>query len=287
MKIIDIYKEKDIVFSCEVFPPKPEYNINMVYNTISGLKDINPDFVSVTYGAGGTSKGRTEEIASQIKNKFTLESLMHLTCVNSKYKEIEDILIKIKDEGIENILALRGDIPQGKDKDEIIKDFKYALDLLKFIKEHGDFCIGVAGYPEVHPEAVDAEEDTKYLKDKIVLGGDFIITQLFFKNDLFYRFRDRVQSAGIDVPMSAGIMPAFKANIAKRIVTLCGASIPGDLQQLIDKYGHKPEDMEKAGVDYACSQINDLLENNVNGIHLYTMNNAGLAENISKNTGLR
>ncbi len=297
MKIKDIYKKKNIVFSCEVFPPKPEDNIETIYNTISELKEISPDFVSVTCSADGGTKKRTLQISSKIKNEYKLDSLMHLTCINTKYDDILEILDEARKMGIENILALRGDIPphhlssplKGEERvrGNVTSDFRYAADLVDFIKKNTDFCVGVAGYPEVHPESPDSNLDIKYLKSKIDKGADFIITQLFFKNEYFYRFLDRIRSAGINVPVSVGIMPVFKAKLIKKIVTLCGATISPELQNLIDKYGHKPLDMEKSGIEYATNQIYDLLNQGINGIHIYTMNKAHLAKEIFKNINLK
>ncbi|MBN2406096.1 MAG: methylenetetrahydrofolate reductase [NAD(P)H] [Elusimicrobia bacterium] len=288
MKIVDIYKEKKPLFSCEVFPPKPENGIDTLYSTISGLEKLSPDFISVTYGAGGGTRERTAEIASRIKNDYGTEALMHLTCINTHYADLKKIIKHIDDLHIENILALRGDMPpeEGRD-DDTISDFCYAVDLIYYLKQQKDFCIGVAGYPETHPESPDPDTDVSHLKNKIENGGDFIITQLFFDNTFFYRFLDRISSSGIDVPVSAGIMPVFKAGLIKKMVSLCGATIPPVLQKLIDKYQDKPKDMQKAGIEFASGQILDLIEQQVAGIHLYTMNNALLAEKIAKNTKLR
>lgn len=285
MKIKDIYQEKNTVFSCEVFPPRPDNDIETIYTTISELREVSPDFVSVTYSAGGETKERTIEISSKIKNKYNIESLMHLTCINSGSDDIRQILGKLKEEGIDNILALRGDIPYDKNKEDVISDFHYAADLVDYIKKHTDFCVGVAGYPESHPESPNEAKDIEYLKNKVDKGADFIITQLFFKNEYFYRFMDKIHSININLPVSAGIMPVFKAKLLKKIASLCGASIPNELQSLVDKYGHKPLDMEKAGTDYATRQILDLLQQNIDGLHIYTMNNARLAKKISRNTG--
>lgn len=287
MKINNIFNEKDIVFSCEVFPPKPKDDITTVYNTIETLKRITPDFISVTYGAGGSTKERTIDIASKIKNEYGLEALMHLTCINSSSDDISLILKQLEGAGIENILALRGDIPEGSKKKDITKDFCFAVDLLEFIKKHGDYCVGIAGYPEIHPESYDLDSDINYLKQKVAKGADFIITQLFFQNELLFRFMDKLLKNNINIPVSAGIMPVFKAKLIKKLVTLCGASIPRDLEIIIDKYKDNPVDMEKAGIEYASKQIIDVLAHDFRGIHLYTMNKPALAEKISKNTGLR
>jgi len=287
LKISQIYKNKKTVFSCEVFPPKRDDDINTVLDTIKELQKLEPDFVSVTYGAGGSTKDNTVEISSRIKNDFSMESLMHLTCIDTKTEDIIKILDKVQDTGIENILALRGDIPNGIEKENIVSEFCYAIDLVKFIKKHNDFCVGVAGYPEKHPEAYNYKQDIINLKKKVDAGADFIISQLFFKNDYFYRFMDEITSQGIDVPVSAGIMPVFKAQLVQKMVSLCGATIPAELNALIEKYGDKPQEMEKTGVDYASEQISGLLANKVRGIHLYTMNKPKLAFEISGNTGLR
>ncbi len=287
MKISDIYKQKKTVFSCEVFPPKPENDIKTIYTTIKELKTISPDFVSVTYGAGGGTKTRTLEISSKIKKEYNLESLMHLTCINSSFNDITKILDAVKNNEIENILALRGDIPKNKDKKDIITDFQFAVELIDFIKKYNNFSIGAAGYPEKHPESLNINNDIEYLKNKVGKGAEFIITQLFFNNEDFYKFMDRIHSSGITVPVSAGIMPVVKAKLIIKMVNLSGATIPGKLQNLIDKYGHNLRDMEKAGIDYSIQQITNLLKQGVNGIHLYTMNNADLAKKISKNTNLR
>ncbi len=291
MKISELYKKRnsveDVVFSCEIFPPKSEKNIETIYNTIKEIKEIAPDFISVTYGAGGGTRERTLEIASNVKNKYDVESLMHLTCVNSTKEKMIRLLKKVKQNNVENILALRGDIPSELEREEVVTDFCHATDLINFIKKKGDFSIGVAGYPEVHPESRNRQEDINYHKVKVQTGADFIITQLFFNNEHFYSFRDQMSSQNISAPISAGIMPVFKASLVKKMVSISGASIPKKLQNIIRRYGEDDNEMYRAGIDYASKQIQDLINQGVSGIHLYTMNRSNIAFNIARNTGLR
>jgi methylenetetrahydrofolate reductase (NADPH) len=288
MKISDIYRDKKLVFSCEVFPPGPGVEIDGILKTIKELKSTSPDFISVTYGAGGGTKSRTIEIASKIRKLYKMEPLMHLSCINTKKEEIDKILNEIIQNGIENILALRGDIPPDSDLKTIVSDFSYASELVAYIKSRGDkFCMGVAGYPEGHPEAYSMEKDIKNLKRKIEAGASFIISQLFFKNEFFYRYLDTIRKIGVNVPVSAGIMPVFKAKLLTKMIKLSHATVPSELIAIVDKYEGKDEDMEKAGIDYAVKQIIDLKDNGVDGVHLYTMNSAYLAKKISSYSGLR
>jgi len=288
MKICDIYRDKKIVFSCEVFPPKPGAKKDGILETIKELKSTSPDFVSVTYGAGGGTKSRTIEIASRIKKEYAMEPLMHLTCIDTKKEDIDGILNEISKNGIENILALRGDIPNNRDLKSVVSDFYYASDLIDYIKSHrNNFCLGVAGYPEVHPEAYSMEKDIKNLIKKIEAGASFIITQLFFKNDFFYRYLDKIRKMGIKVPVSAGIMPVFRAKLLTKMIKLSGATVPSDLISIVEKYRDNDTEMEKAGIEYVVKQIQDLIDNKVEGIHLCTMNRASLAKKISSYSGLR
>jgi len=286
MKIKDIYTGKETVFSCEVFPPKPDHDISTIYDTIDELSRITPDFISVTYSPSGLTKERTIEISANIRNNYKFESLMHLTCIALDIGDIENILSQIDSLGIENILALRGDIPEGTGE---VNDngLCHASDLVELISKSGNMCIGVAGYPENHPDSSGTDADTRYLKEKIDKGADFIITQLFFDNEYFFRFMDRLEIAGIGIPVSAGIMPVFRAQLIDKMVKLCGASIPSDLQALLDRHGSNDSDMEKAGLDYASAQVEGLLKQGVSGIHIYAMNRAHHAVSIARNTGMR
>ncbi len=281
MKIKDIFKQnKRTVFSFEVFPPKKDSPIESVYSKLEEICELKPDFISVTYGAGGTGgRSRTCEIASKIKNDFKVESVAHLTCVNSTKADIDETLADFKDCGIENILALRGDYIEGV---EPKRDFLYASDLCAYIKARGDFDIGGACYPEVHIEAKDEVEDVLNLKKKIDCGAEHLISQLFFDNSAFYRFIERTKIAGISVPIEAGIMPVTNKKQIEKMVSMCGASLPVKFSKMMQKYENKPEALRDAGIAYAVEQIVDLIANGVDGIHLYTMNNPYVARRISE-----
>lgn len=280
MKIKKLFNKSPVI-SLEIFPPKPESPIDTVLDTIEALSDLKPDFISVTYGAGGSSKSHTLKIADIIKNKYNIEALAHLTCINSTKNDVAGILKELKDSSIENILALRGDIPQNEDFDvSANRDFKYAKDLVNYIKESGDFCIGGACYPEGHIECSDNISDLHHLEDKVDTGVDFLITQLFFDNNLFYDFKEKLDILGVNIPVSAGIMPVINKKQIERITNLCGASIPLKFRRILDKYEYNPEALKEAGVVYATEQIIDLLSSGVDGIHLYTMNRSEIARNI-------
>ncbi|MGN0558436.1 MAG: methylenetetrahydrofolate reductase [NAD(P)H] [Acutalibacteraceae bacterium] len=278
MKISEKFGKGRAVLSFEVFPPKKTSSVNTIYDTLDKLKSLNPDFISVTYGAGGTATDNTCEIASKIKNDLHIEAVAHLTCVNSTKQEVALILERFKENNIENILALRGDIsPDIEPKN----DFKYASELCSFIKETGNFGISGACYPEVHLESDDEVSDILNLKHKVDCGAEHLMSQLFFDNSVFYRFLERTRIAGINVPIEAGIMPVTNKNQIEKMVSMCGASLPAKFTKIMQKYEHNPEALRDAGIAYAVEQIVDLLANNVDGIHLYTMNNAYVAEKIS------
>ncbi len=279
MDISKLFNDRT-VFSFEVFPPKKTSPIDTIYKTLDGLKDLKPDFISVTYGAGGnTADSSTCDIASIIKNKYNIEALAHLTCVNSTKENIDTILQQLKDNNIENILALRGDInPDMPPKD----DFKYASELISYIKENGGFNLSGACYPEVHLEATDIIEDIHNLKKKVDSGASHLISQLFFDNNAFYSFVEKARIAGINVPIEAGIMPVVNKNQIERMVSLCGASLPAKFSKIMQRFEHNPEALRDAGIAYAVDQIVDLVSNGVDGIHLYTMNNPYIAKKISE-----
>lgn len=281
MKITDIFKDKNrAVLSFEVFPPKKTSPIESVYSKLEEICDIKPDFISVTYGAGGTGEhGRTCEIASKIKNELGIESVAHLTCVNSSKTDIDAVLEDFKAHNIENILALRGDYTENA---VLKKDFIYASDLCEYIRSRGDFDIGGACYPEGHLEAPDEVSDILNLRKKVEAGAQHLISQLFFDNSVFYRFTERAKIAGINVPIEAGIMPVTNKNQIEKMVSLCGASLPAKFSKIMQKYESKPEALRDAGIAYAAEQIVDLLANGVDGIHLYTMNNPYVARKISE-----
>ncbi len=279
MKIKSMF-ERGTVFSFEIFPPKKTSPIETVYNTLEKLGDLNPDFISVTYGAAGsTNKVSTCEIASAIKNKYGVVPAAHLPCINYTKEEILQILDEFKASGIENILALRGDInPDIPPK----KDFKYASELIEFIKANGDFDIAGACYPEGHIECDNIIDDIHNLKKKVDAGAEHLISQLFFDNSCFYSFLEKIRIAGINVPVEAGIMPVVNKNQIERMVSLCGASLPSKFTKMMQKYEHSPEAIRDAGIAYAIDQIVDLVSNGVDGIHIYTMNNPYVARRISE-----
>ena len=281
MKIAEIFKNKGkTVFSFEVFPPKKTSPIESVYSKLEEICIYGPDFVSVTYGAGGTgSHSRTCEIASKVKNNFGVEAVAHLTCVNSTKQDIDENLKDLRAHGIENILALRGDYTEGV---EPKNEFLYASDLCKYIKSKGDFDIGGACYPEVHTEAKDEVEDVLNLKKKVDSGAEHLISQLFFDNSVFYRFIERTKIAGINVPIEAGIMPVTNKSQIERMVLMCGASLPAKFSKIMQKYENNPDALRDAGIAYAVEQIVDLIANGADGIHLYTMNNPYVAKKISE-----
>ncbi|MEG1642283.1 MAG: methylenetetrahydrofolate reductase [NAD(P)H] [Synergistaceae bacterium] len=266
--------------SFEIFPPKGEGKLNTIFETIDALASLTPDLISVTYGAAGTSREYTAEIASKIQNSYSIPAVAHLTCVGSTKEQMRETLSDIKAKNIKNILALRGDLSE----ETQLSDFHYASDLIKFIKEeHYDFKIFAGCYPEKHTEALTPNDDLINLKKKTDCGVDVLISQLFFDNDLFYKFRDNAISIGINTPIEAGIMPITSGKQIERIVSLCGASLPLKVQNLIKTYSHNSMAMKEAGIAYATAQIIDLLANGVEGIHLYTMNRPEIAKRIAEN----
>lgn len=276
MRINELLNKKTS-FSFEIFPPKRTAPIDTVYTMLDEVKDIKPDFISVTYGAGGSENSRrTFEIASEIKNRYGIESIAHMTSIGLKREDVLNLMADLKSKNIENILALRGDrvegIPDG--------DFEHASDLISFIKENGDFGIAAACYPEVHPESADVVSDIQNLKKKVDCGADYLLSQLFFDNQFFYRFRERCALAGINVPIEAGIMPVTNKRQIERMVSLCGASLPEKFKTMMMRYEDNPEAIRDAGIAYAVNQIIDLISNGVDGIHLYIMNNAYVAKKM-------
>ncbi len=282
MLINELFKKDRPVISFEVFPPKTDTGIATIYDTIDQLIPLAPDYISVTYGAGGSLTNRkTVEIASYIKNRWNVESVAHLTSISSSEDVIEQILADLKSENIENILALRGDIPAGESLESLDgRDFTYAVDLIEHLQGAHSFAIGGACYPEGHIETRDIDQELVHLKAKVNAGASFLITQLFFDNEDFYEFLTRARAVGIDVPIQAGIMPVLNKRQIKRITELCGARIPEDLEDLMDRYEFETELLVAAGIEYAAKQILDLLEKGVDGVHIYTMNNARVAKEI-------
>ncbi len=286
MQIASLFDQKKTVLSFEVFPPKKTSPIETIYTTLDELKDLKPDFISVTYGAGGNAGDTaTCEIASAIKHRYRIEPLAHLTCVNYNRPEIDQILDRLKEKGIENILALRGDInPEIPPKDE----FHYASELVEYIKGRGDFHICGACYPEGHINSESLVEDISNLKKKVDAGAEHLISQLFFDNQYFYHFIEKARIAGIRVPIEAGIMPVVNKAQIERMVTLCGASLPSKFTKMLQRFEHSPQALRDAGIAYAVDQIVDLIAQGAEGIHLYTMNNAYIARKINESiAGMR
>ncbi|MDE6780515.1 MAG: methylenetetrahydrofolate reductase [NAD(P)H] [Ruminococcus sp.] len=278
MKIRELFDRKT-VFSFEVFPPKKTSSVDVIYKTLDELHDLKPDFISVTFGAGGSSNNKFAcDVASKIKNNG-ITPMIHLPCINYTKEEVSSTLSEIKNRGIENILALRGD----RNPDiEPRKDFPHASDLITYIKSHGDFDIAGACYPECHPDSDTIIDDIINLKKKVDAGATHLISQLFFDNDAFYDFREKTILAGIDVPIEAGIMPVVNKNQIERMVTTCGVSLPRKFVRIMQKYENNPEALRDAGIAYAINQIVDLIASGVDGIHLYTMNNPYVARKISE-----
>ena len=277
MKIKDILAQDKPVLSFEVFPPKEEAAFEPVEAAAFEIAKLSPAFMSVTYGAGGGTSKYTVEIAADLKEKFGVTSLAHLTCVASSREHVHRVVERLKEHEICNIMALRGDIP----KDGVIHhDYKYASELIAELKILGDFCIGGACYPEGHVESATKAEDILHLKEKVNAGCDFLTTQMFFDNDLLYNFLYQIRDKGITVPVVAGIMPVTNAKQMKRILSMSGAYIPAKFRAIVDKFGDNPAAMRQAGVAYATDQIVDLIANGVNAIHVYSMNKPDVAAQI-------
>ncbi len=277
MKIPSLYEEKKPVFSLEIFPPKRKTNMESLYETVAQLAQCQPDFISVTYGAGGNiADNSTCEIASRIKHEYGIESVAHLTCVNSTREDVQEMISRFRDADIENVMALRGDIVPGED---LKREFKHANELAIEIQRRCDDQLEILGacYPEGHYQSQTLDNDIQNLKYKIGAGVRVLITQLFFDNDAFYEFLDLARSAGITVPISAGIMPIVKASQIEKTVQLSGASLPHAFTTMISQYEHDPEGLYGAGIDYAVKQIRNLIEHGVDGVHLYTMNDPQVA----------
>ena len=278
MKITDIHQKKKNVLSFEIFPPKKDEELKNIDATLEILCDLKPDFISVTFGAGGSSNNnKTIAIAKKIKEVYHVEPVVHLTCLCYDKAEIDEFTKVLQAEGIENILALRGDRnPNVPEK----HDFAHASDLITYVKQNHDFCIAGACYPECHPESADRVEEMRHLKKKVDAGAEVLLSQLFFDNHYFYRFVEDCRIAGIDVPVTPGIMPVINATQIKRMVTMCGASLPERFEKIIQRYGDNKTALFDAGMAYALSQMIDLLANDVDGLHLYTMNNPVVARRI-------
>ena len=285
MKLTEILNRKELSLSFEVFPPKSEDVFDVVKNATEKIAALKPSFVSVTYGAGGGTSKYTLEIAENIKRAYGVETLAHLTCVSSDKNTVKERIKDMIDSGIENVMALRGDIPEDKVNDDRSRwDYLHAVDLIREIKNSGaNFCIGGACYPEKHPESETSKEDIAFLKEKVDAGCDFLTTQMFFDNDLLYAFLYKIREVGIEIPIIAGIMPITSAKQVDRAIKLSGSFMPRRFKSLVDRFGSDPLAMKQAGIAYATDQIIDLYANNVKNVHVYTMNKPDVAEKIMEN----
>lgn len=285
MKIIDILRQNKLSLSFEVFPPKTDSAFETVKSATEEIAKLHPSFMSVTYGAGGGTSRYTLDIAKNIKNLYGVPTLEHLTCVSSTRQRVREKIAEIKAAGIENVMALRGDIPQElENSDRSGWDYRYAIDLVRELKEaNPDFCIGGACYPEIHPESVNQSLDIKYLKEKVDAGCDFLTTQMFFDNNLLYNFLYKIREAGITVPVVPGIMPITNANQVSRAIKLSGSFMPQRFKSLVDKFGSDSEAMKQAGIAYATDQIIDLYANGITNVHVYSMNKPDVAAKIQSN----
>ncbi len=285
MKIIDLLKQDTLHLSFEVFPPKTESSFESVITATREIAKLQPSFMSVTYGAGGGTSKYTLDIAKEIKEKYNVPSLAHLTCVSSTRETVRQKIADIKEAGIENVMALRGDIPAHlENADRSNWEYKHAIELIEDLKASGaDFCIGGACYPEIHPESVNQKDDIKYLKEKVDAGCSFLTTQMVFDNNLFYNFLYKIREAGITVPVIPGIMPITNANQVARSIKLSGSYMPQRFKSLVDKFGNDPAAMKQAGIAYATDQIIDLYANDIKNVHVYSMNKPDVAEKIQNN----
>lgn len=286
--IKDLFTKKAPTLSFEVFPPKKEDDFPSAFQTLDSLATHKPDFISVTYGAGGSKSKKTVEIASYIQNKLHIDALAHMTCVGSTKADILEVCKNLAEENIKHVLALRGDRPSWMEDAQFdAREFMYASDMVQFLKANSDLHIAGACYPEKHFEAADFASDLQHLKNKADAGADFFISQLFFDNDYFYRFLDKAAAIGLSAPVCAGIMPITSAKQLGTTVSLSGSSVPKELADIIATYGDDAADMRKAGIDYAVRQILDLKERGVDGIHIYTMNKPKMAAEIVENINIK
>lgn len=282
MKIRDLITQDKATLSFEVFPPKKDTDFTDVEAAALGIAAFKPDYMSVTYGAGGSTKGHTIQLAREIQEKYDVPTIAHLTCVCASREGIKTALADMKNAGIENILALRGDIPKNYDG-QVFAEFSHASELVELIKETGDFCVGGACYPEVHPDSANKHEDIIGLKKKVDAGCDYLTTQMFFDNNIFFNFMYRIREAGISVPIIPGIMPITRRVQVKNAVKLSGCNVPERFKSIVDAFGDTEAAMRQAGIAYATDQIIDLMANGVKHIHVYSMNKPEVAAGIQKN----
>ncbi len=284
MKIKELLGQNALSLSFEVFPPKTESGFDSVKTATEEIARMRPAYMSVTYGAGGGTSRYTLDIAKNIKEQYGVPTLAHLTCVSSTRDTVREKIAAIREAGIENVMALRGDIPaamQGEDRGSW--DYRHAVDLIRQLKEAGDFCVGGACYPEVHPESENQTEDIRYLKEKVDAGCDFLTTQMFFDNNLLYNFLYKIREAGITVPVVPGIMPITNGGQVARAIELSGSFVPQRFKSLVDKFGNDPAAMKQAGIAYATDQVIDLYANGITNVHVYSMNKPDVAQKILEN----
>ena len=284
MRICDVLREKDTIISCEIFPPKNWSELNQAFEAASKIAALKPAFISVTCGAGANTAAYTEALAQHIE-KSSVPALAHITCTATPKEDIPAVLDDYAKKGIENVLALRGDLPKGQEAAQQSAGgrYKYANELVAAIKRRGGFCIGAACYPEGHVESTTQDEDIAFLKQKVEAGCDFLTTQMFFDNNVLYKFLYKLSQKSINVPVLAGIMPVTSKNQIRRILELSGTVLPPRFENIVDKFGDKPLAMRQAGIAYATEQIIDLIANNIRGIHIYTMNKPDVAGQIIHN----
>ena len=285
MKISELLKKDSLSLSFEVFPPKSETSFESVKKATEEIAKLHPVFMSVTYGAGGGTSKYTLDIARNIKELYGVPTLAHLTCVSSTKETVREKIRELKAAGIQNVMALRGDIPDHlSDSDRSTWDYNHAIELVRELKEaDAEFCIGGACYPEIHPESADQKTDILYLKEKVEAGCSFLTTQMFFDNNLFYNFLYKIREAGITVPIIPGVMPITNANQVERSIKLSGSFMPQRFKSLVDKFGSDPDAMKQAGIAYATDQIIDLYANGIKNVHVYSMNKPDVAEKIQSN----
>ena len=279
MFIRDMLNNDKVTVSFEVFPPKADSSFDVVKSAIGELNGLHPDYMSVTYGAGGSTSKRTVDIASHIQNELGTNALAHLSCISATRGQIAEQLKKLKNAGIENILALRGDIPENGVLPEGM-EYHYAWQLVEEIKKVGGFCVGAACYPEGHVECLNKTKDLDYLKQKVDCGCDFLVTQMFFDNNVLYTFLYNALKAGIEIPVTAGIMPVTNSKQISKICSLSGTSLTPKFRAILDKFGDNPAALKQAGIAYAVDQIVDMVSNGIKGIHIYTMNKPDVAKSI-------
>ena len=285
MKLSELLRGDDLHLSFEVFPPKTDTAFASVKAATEEIAELHPSFMSVTYGAGGGTSRYTLDIAKTIKEQHNVPTIAHLTCVSSTKETVREKIAQIKEAGIENVMALRGDLtPEMEGQDRSAWAYRHAVDLIRDIRESGaDLCIGGACYPEVHPESADQREDIRYLKEKVDAGCSFLTTQMFFDNNLLYNFLYKIREAGITVPVIPGIMPITNANQVARAIKLSGSFMPRRFASLVDRFGSDPEAMKQAGIAYATDQIIDLFANGITNVHVYSMNKPDVAAKIQDN----